>query len=198
MMGRARSRWLASPVSPVRMRIVFVRSETKIFPSPIWPVWAVRMIVSITVCRLSSATATSILTLGTNSTLYSVPRYISVCPFCRPNPRTSVIVMPRMPWALREFFTSSSLKMPNDRFDFLHGTNSDGRGKASPRTVTSRGEAGKVAASILADSGASWLRLSSPIGSHENVAFFAVLSQVEPLQLVVRWTRAGPSWHPAV
>ena len=44
---------------------------------------------------LPSSTTTSIFTLGTKSTVYSVPRYISVWPFCRPKPRTSVIVMPR-------------------------------------------------------------------------------------------------------
>ena len=41
--------------------------------------------VSTTVCTCLSATTTSTFTLGTKSTAYSVPRYISVCPFCRPN-----------------------------------------------------------------------------------------------------------------
>jgi hypothetical protein len=34
-------------------------------PSPIWPVWSGRTIVSTTRCRLSSEQVTSILTLGT-------------------------------------------------------------------------------------------------------------------------------------
>jgi hypothetical protein len=82
----------SSPLSPVRMRITFCRSETKILPSPISPVGAAPRIVSTTFCRLSSAQVISSLTLGTKSTVYSFPRYRSVCPFWRPKPRTSMPV----------------------------------------------------------------------------------------------------------
>ena len=52
------------PVSPVRMRIVSARSDTKILPSPICPVWAERTIVSTAARSLPSSTTTSILTFG--------------------------------------------------------------------------------------------------------------------------------------
>lgn len=38
----------SDPLSPVRMRTISSKSVTKIFPSPIWPVRAVRIIVSMT------------------------------------------------------------------------------------------------------------------------------------------------------
>src|SRR5258708_13499395 len=47
---------------------------------------------------------------GTKSTTYSAPRYSSVCPRCRPNPLTSVTVMPETPISDRAARTSSSLK----------------------------------------------------------------------------------------
>jgi len=50
------------------------------------------------------------LILGTKSTVYSVPRYISVCPFWRPKPRTSVTVMPLTPLCIKASLTSSNLK----------------------------------------------------------------------------------------
>src|SRR5690242_2083265 len=50
----------------------------------------------MTSSAISSETTTSISTFGSRLTLYSFPRYIAVCPFCRPCPRTSVTVMPGM------------------------------------------------------------------------------------------------------
>src|SRR5215469_1078385 len=47
--------------------------------------------------------------LGTKSTTYSAPRYNSVCPRCRPNPFTSVTVMPDTPMSDSAARTSSSL-----------------------------------------------------------------------------------------
>src|ERR1700677_4343133 len=47
---------------------------------------------------------------GTKSTTYSAPRYSSVCPRCRPNPFTSVTVMPETPISDNAARTSSSLK----------------------------------------------------------------------------------------
>src|ERR1051326_7789477 len=58
--------------------------------------------------RLSARTISSLI-LGRKSTLYSLPRYISVWPFWRPNPLTSVTVMPSTPISPRASFTSSSL-----------------------------------------------------------------------------------------
>src|SRR5579871_3421572 len=48
--------------------------------------------------------------LGTKSTTYSAPRYNSVCPRWRPNPFTSVTVMPDTPMSDNAARTSSSLK----------------------------------------------------------------------------------------
>src|SRR5215472_19056250 len=48
--------------------------------------------------------------LGTKSTTYSAPRYSSVCPRWRPNPFTSVTVMPETPLSESAARTSSSLK----------------------------------------------------------------------------------------
>src|SRR5215510_7857316 len=71
---------------------------------------------------MSFLIATSIFTLGRKSTTYSAPRYSSVCPFCRPNPFTSVTVMPCTPIAERASRTSSSLNglmMAANSFMFL-------------------------------------------------------------------------------
>src|SRR5690349_17331762 len=62
-----------SPVSPVRMRTAALKSRTKILPSPMLPVLAAREIVSSTRATCPSCTATSILTFGTNSIVYSWP-----------------------------------------------------------------------------------------------------------------------------
>src|SRR6516225_12242465 len=97
------------PVSPVRMRTTCSSGETKIFPSPIFPVRAERSMASMTWSTSASSTAASIFTLGRKSTTYSAPRYSSVWPFWRPKPFTSVTVMPLMPTSWRASFTSSSL-----------------------------------------------------------------------------------------
>ena len=93
---------------------------TNILPSPTWPVCADRMIVSSTVCSLASDTTTSILILGTKSTVYSVPRYISVWPFWRPKPRTSVMVMPGDALLGQGVLDVFELEMPDDCFHLLH------------------------------------------------------------------------------
>src|SRR4030095_9935753 len=54
--------------------------------------------------------ATSTFTFGRKSTTYSAPLYNSVCPFCRPNPFTSVTVIPCTPIDESASRTSSSLK----------------------------------------------------------------------------------------
>src|SRR5574337_1275213 len=82
----------------------------KILPSPMRPVFADDRIVSTTLSHLSSGTTTSIFTLGRKSIVYSLPLYSSVCPFCRPNPLTSLTVRPWIPTSARALFTSSSLK----------------------------------------------------------------------------------------
>jgi uncharacterized membrane protein len=82
-MGRedSESRQSASaPASPVRMRVTDSTGRTQIFPSPILPVRADSAIASFTDSASSSATSTSMRTLGTKSTVYSAPRYTSVCP----------------------------------------------------------------------------------------------------------------------
>src|SRR5215210_4123127 len=56
------------------------------------------------------STSTSRRTLGTNSTVYSAPRNVSVLPPWRPYPWTSLTVRPRIPAPRRASFTSSSLK----------------------------------------------------------------------------------------
>src|SRR3954469_10475903 len=91
------------------MRTTCSRSYTKILPSPILPVRAAASTASMTRSTRSSATAASIFTLGRKSTTYSAPRYSSVWPFWRPNPFTSVTVMPCTPMAESASRTSSSL-----------------------------------------------------------------------------------------
>src|SRR5271157_3228064 len=81
-----------------------------IFPSPIFPVFADFSIASTTLGASTSEVTTSIFILGIKSTTYSAPLYNSVCPFCLPNPFTSVTVIPWMPISFRASFTSSSLK----------------------------------------------------------------------------------------
>src|SRR5882762_2203977 len=91
------------------MRTTCSRSNTKILPSPILPVFADFSIASITCSSSSVLIAASIFTLGRKSTTYSAPRYSSVWPFCRPKPLTSVTVIPCTPIADRASRTSSSL-----------------------------------------------------------------------------------------
>src|SRR5882762_9524314 len=91
------------------MRTTCSNDETKILPSPIFPVRAAASTASITRSTMASSTAASIFTLGRKSTTYSAPRYSSVWPFWRPKPFTSVTVTPCTPMALRASRTSSSL-----------------------------------------------------------------------------------------
>src|SRR5215471_19107661 len=91
------------------MRTTCSRSKTKILPSPIFPVFAAFSMASIARSTRSLLSAASILTFGRKSTTYSAPRYSSVCPFCLPNPLTSVTVIPCTPMAERASRTSSSL-----------------------------------------------------------------------------------------
>src|SRR6185369_4318008 len=72
--GQLLSHSAASPRSPVRMRTTWSSALTKTFPSPNLPVLAVLRIASTAASTISSARATSILILGRNSTLYSLPR----------------------------------------------------------------------------------------------------------------------------
>ena len=44
-----------------------------------------------------------------NEKVNSEPLYLSTCPFCRPNPLTSLTVIPTMPEFTNAIFTSSSL-----------------------------------------------------------------------------------------
>src|SRR6185503_19351890 len=63
---------------------------------------------STTAATAPSATTISIFTFGTRSTVYSAPRYCSLWPFWRPNPRVSLTVRPWMPTCIRADFTSSN------------------------------------------------------------------------------------------
>src|SRR5450432_3269374 len=92
------------------MRITRSMWVMKILPSPTLPVLDDLMIASTTWSTRSPRTATSMRVLGTKSTTYSAPRYSSVCPRCRPNPLTSVTVMPETPMSESAARTSSSLK----------------------------------------------------------------------------------------
>src|SRR5258708_7865885 len=73
------------------------------------PVLALVRIASRTCCTTPSGTTISILILGTKSTTYALPRYTSDLPPVRPNPFTSVTVMPWTSTSLRAVLTSSSL-----------------------------------------------------------------------------------------
>ena len=95
--------------SPVRTRMSVSTGEIHTLPSPIVPVRAASTIASATCRAWSSSVSTSSRTFGTNSTVYSAPRYTSVCPRCRPKPCASVTVMPGSPSAVSASFTSSSL-----------------------------------------------------------------------------------------
>src|SRR5258705_2811038 len=91
------------------MRTTCSNDETKILPSPIFPVRAAASTASITRSTMASSTAASTFTFGRKSTTYSAPRYSSVWPFGLPKPLTSVTVMPCTPMAERASRTSSSL-----------------------------------------------------------------------------------------
>src|SRR3989441_5582341 len=91
------------------MRTASSSGSTNTLPSPMLPVLAAAVISATTLSTRPSATTTSTFILGRKSTVYSLPRYISVGPFWRPKPRTSVTVMPMMPAPVSASFTSSSL-----------------------------------------------------------------------------------------
>src|SRR5262245_53554043 len=63
-----------SSVSPVRTRTAWSIAETKILPSPIWPVLAARTMASTALSTVPDGTTTSIFTLGRKLTAYSAPR----------------------------------------------------------------------------------------------------------------------------
>ena len=90
-------------------------------------------------CSFASGTATSILILGTKSTVYSVPRYISVWPFWRPNPRTSVIGHARRCQFRQGVFDVFQLEVPDDRFDLFHRKTPAAAGNLSRRTANALG-----------------------------------------------------------
>src|SRR2546425_9169545 len=91
------------------MRSASSSGATNTFPSPMLPVLAAAAISATTLSAMASVTTTSTFILGRKSTVYSPPRYISVWPFWRPKPRTSLTVMPMMPAPVSASFTSSSL-----------------------------------------------------------------------------------------
>ena len=66
-------------------------------------------IVSTTFCSPASEQTTSIFTLGTKSTVYSVPRYVPLCPSAG-RTRHFRDGHPVNPCSAKAFFTSSSLK----------------------------------------------------------------------------------------
>src|SRR6185503_241930 len=70
----------SSPSSPVRIRITRSIGTAQILPSPIFPVRALSAMSSRTLSTAAVSTRTSIITFGTNSTLYSLPRKASVLP----------------------------------------------------------------------------------------------------------------------
>src|SRR5438132_836272 len=81
----------------------------KILPSPMFPVLAAAARTPATLSVRLSGTTTSTLIFGRKSTVYSPPRYSSVWPFWRPNPRTSETVIPITPMPVSASLTSSSL-----------------------------------------------------------------------------------------
>src|SRR5690349_4272313 len=92
------------------MRMSSPIESTKTLPSPMEPVLAAWQITETTLSASPSGTTTSTFTLGRKSIVYSEPREISVWPFWRPKPRTSVTVMPTTPSSFSASLTSSSLK----------------------------------------------------------------------------------------
>src|SRR3990172_7288794 len=98
------------------------------------PVRAAAPITDTTLSTRVSGTATSTLTLGRKSMVYSEPRYSSVCPFWRPKPRTSVTVMPTTPSSVSASLTSSSLKglMMASIFFMEPPCGGSGSGRAGP------------------------------------------------------------------
>src|SRR3989475_895322 len=81
----------------------------KILPSPMFPVLAAAARTPATLPARGSETTTPTLIFGRKSTVYSPPRYSSVWPFWRPNPRTSDTVMPTTPMPVSASLSSSSL-----------------------------------------------------------------------------------------
>src|SRR5918996_1334541 len=134
--ARTPTRYTApSPVSPVRIRIASSIGSTNTLPSPMEPVLAAPTIVATTLSTTWSATTTSIFTLGRKSTVYSEPRYSSVWPFCRPNPRISVTVMPITPISVSASLTSSSLNGLMMASIFFMGSHLVEDGEHQPRHV---------------------------------------------------------------
>src|ERR1700682_2739895 len=97
-----------SPRSSLRIRMASSTRDRNILPSPIFPVLAVCKIVSTT--RFPSVSGSTLFSLPfcNKPPGYSRPRYTSVCPFCRPCPRTSVTVIPSIPISRSAFFTESN------------------------------------------------------------------------------------------
>jgi hypothetical protein len=58
----------------VRIRTASSTGLMKIFPSPILPVFAARMMAAIALSTSASPSTTSILIFGRKSTVYSLPR----------------------------------------------------------------------------------------------------------------------------
>ena len=63
-LGTDRNQIASKPDSPVRIRMASSMLETKIFPSPMRPVWAARRIASTAFSTMSSPSTISIFTLG--------------------------------------------------------------------------------------------------------------------------------------
>src|SRR5690349_5587778 len=140
---------------------------------------------STTFSTSSSSVTTSTRIFGTNSTVYSAPRYTSVCPFWRPYPCTSLTVRPVTPRACRPSLTASSWYglmtavtsfMPNPSIkrtltgDFLgYGLLRLGlRGGGTGRADTGQGERAGLAAARAA-------------GGDEVVGALRVLGDVDAL-----------------
>src|SRR5690242_12782377 len=98
----------ATPRSSVRTRTTSSTGTIHTFPSPILPVWAAFTTAPTTFSTSVSSTRISSFDFGTRSTLYSAPRYSSVCPRWRPCPRVSDNVTPLTSSAWTAANTSST------------------------------------------------------------------------------------------
>ena len=118
--GRGTSK-RGAPALAVRMRTTSSRELTKILPSPMRPVWAVRAMASTTLSTISSTQAISSLILGRKSTTYFGSAVELGVALLAPEALDLGDGHALDPHALEGLFDLVELEGLDDRFDLAHG-----------------------------------------------------------------------------